>query len=391
MKHAGKQAEDIALGNMRALREVVIGHFAQINKKYGAWGNDTLLHIVCREGYLRMVEFIVDPKNVSQFDTTEVIFNSENGKWRTPLHLVFTPPAETYCARKLGVDAETGLPKAKKPEGVTVDSDWIRPGNEATRQRIVELLVARGADINRMDYHEHSPLHMACVWGWVATAALLLENGADPETSNISGQNALMAACEFRHSQVADLLLTETNISLESKNVDGETAMLYASASGSLELVELLCEFGANVNAESYAKDTPLKRACRANNGPVVDTLLTFRATRQTAAFDLLNDDLKAHVLKRLEEESDEKKRQFEANKRAKALAGDGNDTKSAGRNAGENSDVGAWRPYRDKLGRGIFFYNSVSRVSQFATPDDYEKDRSYIMKDATFGMHFYH
>jgi len=23
--------------------------------------------------------------------------------------------------------------------------------------------------------------------------------------------------------------------------------------------------------------------------------------------------------------------------------------------------------------------------------PDDYEKDRSYIMKDATFGMHFYH
>ena len=35
--------------------------------------------------------------------------------------------------------------------------------------------------------------------------------------------------------------------------------------------------------------------------------------------------------------------------------------------------------------------HNRVSRVSQFEVPEDYEKDRSYIMKDATFGMHFYH
>ncbi|KAH8078543.1 hypothetical protein JL720_9741 [Aureococcus anophagefferens] len=62
-------AESIALGNFRELREIIIGHFAQVNKRYGAWDNDTLLHIVCREGYLRMVEFMVDPKNVSQFDT----------------------------------------------------------------------------------------------------------------------------------------------------------------------------------------------------------------------------------------------------------------------------------------------------------------------------------
>ena len=51
----------------------------------------------------------------------------------------------------------------------------------------------------------------------------------------------------------------------------------------------------------------------------------------------------------------------------------------------------GRHRRYRDKRGRGIFYYNRVSRVSQFEVPDDYEKDRSYIMKDATFGMHFYH
>lgn len=44
--------------------------FAQVNKKYPNFDDDTLLHIVCREGYLHMVKFICDPKNVSQFDTT---------------------------------------------------------------------------------------------------------------------------------------------------------------------------------------------------------------------------------------------------------------------------------------------------------------------------------
>ena len=176
---AAKTAESIALGNFRELREMIIGHFAQVNKRYGAWDNDTLLHIVCREGYLRMVEFMVDPKNVSQFDTTEIDFNAENNKWRTPLHVVFTPPQETYCARKIGVH-DDGLPKGEKPEGVTIDSDWIRPGTERHRMQVIELLIDKGANIHQMDYHDHSPLHYACVWGWVDTVELLLEKGADP-------------------------------------------------------------------------------------------------------------------------------------------------------------------------------------------------------------------
>ena len=245
-----KTAEAIALGNFRELREMIIGHFAQINKRYGAWDNDTLLHIVCREGYLRMVQFMIDPKNISQFDTTEIDFNAENNKWRTPLHIIFTPPQETFCAKKIGV-TDVGLPKAEKPEGVTIDSDWIRPGTPKQRQQIVELLIEKGANIHQMDYHDHSPLHYACIWGWCDTVELLLEKGADPETSNIAGQNALMAATEFKHVDIVDLLLAETQISIESKNVDGETALLYASLTGDVETVECLCEFGANVNAES--------------------------------------------------------------------------------------------------------------------------------------------
>ena len=105
--------------------------------------------------------------------------------------------------------------------------------------------------------------------------------GADPETSNIAGQNALMAATEFKHVDVVDLLLSETQISIESKNVDGETALIYGALTGDVETVECLCEFGANVNAESYSKDSPLKRACRNQDVPMIHKLLDFAATRR--------------------------------------------------------------------------------------------------------------
>ena len=54
-------------------------------------------------------------------------------------------------------------------------------------------------------------------------------------------------------------------------------------------------------------------------------------------------------------------------------------------------SSVGKWVPYRDKRGRGVFYYNKVSRASQFEVPEDYAKDPGYLMTTATYGMHFYH
>ena len=140
-----------------------------------------------------MVQFMCDPKNQSQFESVELDFNLENGKWRTPLHVAFTPPVETFCARRFGVDSK-GLPLAKKPDGDVSDMEWIRPGTAEDRQKIVACLIKRKADPNRVDYHDHSALHYACVWGWVPTVDLLLEEGADPECSNIGAISASRGA-----------------------------------------------------------------------------------------------------------------------------------------------------------------------------------------------------
>ncbi len=46
--------------------------------------------------------------------------------------MAFTPPVETFCARRFGVDSK-GLPLAKKPDGDVSDMEWIRPGTARTR------------------------------------------------------------------------------------------------------------------------------------------------------------------------------------------------------------------------------------------------------------------
>ena len=186
----------------------MIGHFTTINRPYTAhWEGDTLLHIVCREGYAYMVEFMFNPKNRSIFDTTQLVVDVENAKWRTPLHLAFTPPSATFSAARWGGLRPDGVPKSERPEEIQIDSDWIKPGNENHRKEIVKILVEEGADVNKLDFHNYSPLYYAVIWGWTEICEYLVEKGADIEQIDIVGDNCLMLACKHNHLDVVEYLV----------------------------------------------------------------------------------------------------------------------------------------------------------------------------------------
>ncbi|RHN81860.1 putative ankyrin repeat-containing domain-containing protein [Medicago truncatula] len=60
----------------------------------------------------------------------------------------------------------------------------------------------------------NSPLHFASAKGHNEIVALLLENGADVNSRNYSGQTALMQACRYGHWEVVQtLLLFRCNVS----------------------------------------------------------------------------------------------------------------------------------------------------------------------------------
>ena len=69
-------------------------------------------------------------------------------------------------------------------------------------------------------------------------------------------------------------------------------------------LVQLLVEFDANVNQESFKNETVLFLACQANHLDIIMTLLDNGVVRDAAAFDMMRGETAAIVNQRLAKEA---------------------------------------------------------------------------------------
>ena len=72
------------------------------------------------------------------------------------------------------------------------------------RKEIVELLIAKGADVNVKDKQGSTTLHWAAYHGHKEIAELLIAKGANVNAKTKIGRTPLDAA--FPHPEIADLL-----------------------------------------------------------------------------------------------------------------------------------------------------------------------------------------
>lgn len=140
----------------------------------------------------------------------------------------------------------------------------IRGGN---LERVTELL-HEGHDVNRVLEEERlSPLGVACQYGRLEMARLLLEHGADINVPGPEGQTALHLVCgaEERFSDMVELggLLISRGATIDAADNMGKTPVLRACESEDHKLVRLLCGAGCNVNIHDYNGDSPIKVACK--------------------------------------------------------------------------------------------------------------------------------
>jgi hypothetical protein len=92
-----KIADGIISGNFKELRNQVFVYFKTINRHYKDHhlGN-TILHMICQEGYYNMLTYMANPENRSGIDDGVYIdYTAKNDKNRIPLFLCFTPPTAT--------------------------------------------------------------------------------------------------------------------------------------------------------------------------------------------------------------------------------------------------------------------------------------------------------
>lgn len=133
-----------------------------------------------------------------------------------------------------------------------------------------------------------SALIMLCdgndCFGTMPTLDLLLSVdlvSANVNTPNLSGDTALMAACENNLCEVVEVLLRRGRADVHVQNRDGETAAVLALLMCNFDVLELLLLYGVDVNESlpNYCEDTLLLGACAHGREEAVHFLLKHGAT----------------------------------------------------------------------------------------------------------------
>ncbi|KAJ5366656.1 hypothetical protein N7541_000597 [Penicillium brevicompactum] len=141
------------------------------------------------------------------------------------------------------------------------------------RENTVRILLSYGADFNAEYENQHSALHIASRSGYGKIVQMLLEYGADPNAKNfLCDTNLLGRAFVLADTSMMHMLLmhgADPNFSFGSNRV-----LHIACHQGHEEIVQMLLDFGADVNAKDRNSNSALATACRLGSKNVVQILL---------------------------------------------------------------------------------------------------------------------
>jgi ankyrin repeat protein len=209
---------------------VLLDANADCNQRSGDDGR-TPLSLACYYGLADVVKLLIsegaDVNARDDFGTTALIAAVAKG------HLAVV---ELLLARS------TAMTNARQVDGVTA----LLVAVKGSFPRVVDALIAAGADVNISTVNGVTPLMMAKDG---EMAQRLLDVGADI-TATINGLNMLVLATKQNHVDVMRVLLQAPSAPvgwINSLN-NGFTALMTATSKGFTAAVELLIEYGANVD-----------------------------------------------------------------------------------------------------------------------------------------------
>ena len=179
-------------------------------------------------------------------------------------------------------DALSGETPPPPPDAVAGQMmDVLRRGDRAAFQKLIH---DNPGNINKKGPAGSTPLMYAALYSDADTVRQLLKLGADPNLSNEAGATALMWATD--NLEIVTLLV-EGGADVNAKSGDSRTPLLVASGRfGAAPVVKYLLDHGANPSAHSPAlfdSMTPLAEAAYMGDEAVIRMLLTRGADLKTA------------------------------------------------------------------------------------------------------------
>jgi ankyrin repeat protein len=150
-------------------------------------------------------------------------------------------------------------------------------------ERVVQLMIEFGVDLNMRDECGKTPLHAASEDGLPSIAKMLLERGADvtivdgnPDEiySRKLQRTALHYACRKGHESIAKMLI-ESGADWNALDVDDDSPFISACRKDQASVVKMLIASGADVNNNiRESLQTPLHAACGNWNESVAKVLI---------------------------------------------------------------------------------------------------------------------
>lgn len=140
---------------------------------------------------------------------------------------------------------------------------------------IVRTLIQAGADVDLRTKYNDTALSLASWKCQSNIIELLLNNRAEPNVQNTTyGSTPLMLLVSYCNDTKSVKALLRKGARVDSKNNDGDTALMTAASKGHAAIVSILLDNGANVNLGGWSDQTALYLAAEKGHTEIVDMLL---------------------------------------------------------------------------------------------------------------------
>lgn len=282
----------------------------------------TLLHLVVHSGHVAALQHFLEAGAST----------AATSLWReTPLHVAAAAGNSVAVKMLLDAGADVNAATVDLFTPVMVAAMATDVGQVTTTDRhvgegVVELLVARGADIHQVSKEGCTALHYAVYANNSAAVDILVKAGADITAYNLGGYVPLHIAAALGHEEVAQCLLQfgadvaacsrGAHVDVDrgpivvqcsyAPKADGQNSdrleeilkphtscsmwlpcpsilslehwqpLHLAAAQDQCNLVQLLCQHGASVLALNGAQKSPLDLAVSYNSSRVIELLRTY-------------------------------------------------------------------------------------------------------------------
>ena len=195
--------------------------------------------------------------------------------------LLFVVGCESKQQEPASSFAQTGEVSAEKvsaekvsAEKVSrVDARTFREAALAGHADIVQHALDAGMDVDQVDEGGRTALLLAAFDGHLQVVNLLIQRGANVNHRDAVGRTALMYASTGPSPEVVRQLLSAGADPNLADNSEGFTALMFAAAEGQLGVVEVLLEHNADISLRDVDGDTALGFATQNGHRAIVDRL----------------------------------------------------------------------------------------------------------------------